>query len=123
MLDQERIKNLIYICIGTGIGCGLLLNGTLYTGENGFAGELGHISLPSDHTRCACGNEGCLQNIISGPAILKKYNSITKHDNQGIKIQYLYFLRLYIILVFYWMCKIVFWGEGWLKCAILLYRM
>lgn len=86
LLDQERIKNLIYICIGTGIGCGLLLNGTLYTGENGFAGELGHISLPSDHTRCACGNEGCLQNIISGPAILKKYNSITKQDNQGIEL-------------------------------------
>lgn len=85
LLDTENIKHLVYICIGTGVGCSLLLNGELYIGENGFAGELGHINIPSYNTICSCGNAGCLQSIISGPAMLKKYNHITKQNISGME--------------------------------------
>lgn len=85
-LNTDNIKNLVYICIGTGVGCGLMLNGILYTGENGFAGELGHVCLHSYNTICTCGNVGCLQSIISGPAILKKYNHITEQNYSGMEV-------------------------------------
>lgn len=80
LLDTENIKHLVYICIGTGVGCSLILNGVLYTGENGFAGEFGHINIPFYNTICTCGNVGCLQSIISGPAMLKKYNYNTRNS-------------------------------------------
>lgn len=85
VMDTENIKHLVYICIGTGVGCGLMLNGALYTGENGFAGELGHTCVPSCNTTCTCGNVGCLQSIVSGPAMLKKYNHITRQNYLGLE--------------------------------------
>jgi glucokinase len=73
-------KNMAYITIGTGIGCGLILNGSLFVGENGFAGELGHVWTAQDNNGsiCSCGNKGCFQSMASGSAILKKYNIAAK---------------------------------------------
>lgn len=85
VLETDKIKHLVYICIGTGVGCGLMMNGVLYTGENGFTGELGHICIPSYNTKCTCGNVGCLQSIIAGPAILKKYNYIAHQNYPGLE--------------------------------------
>lgn len=71
------VKNMAYITIGTGIGCGLILNRSLFIGENGFAGELGHVCLGKENNKsiCSCGNQGCFQSIASGPAVVKKYNA------------------------------------------------
>lgn len=66
-------KNLIYITVSTGIGCGIILNNRLFTGATGWAGELGHIKVTNDKIVCTCGAEGCLQAVASGPAILKRY--------------------------------------------------
>ena len=85
VLETKKITHLAYICIGTGVGCGLMLNKTLYTGENGFAGELGHTCIFSYNTTCTFGNSGCLQSIVSGPAILKKYNYITKKNHLDLE--------------------------------------
>lgn len=74
---ERKGQNFAYITIGTGVGCGLVLNGSLYVGESGRAGELGHIYMGGDNL-CTCGRVGCLQSIVSGPAILKKYNSKAK---------------------------------------------
>lgn len=75
---HTSFKNMAYITIGTGIGCGLILNGSLFLGESGFAGELGHVHIgnENDEILCSCGNNNCFQAITSGPAILKKYNTI-----------------------------------------------
>ncbi len=59
----------IGLTIGTGIGGGLILNGALYHGASGIAGELGHISIDANGRRCKCGNYGCLEAYASGPAI------------------------------------------------------
>lgn len=66
-------RNLAYITISTGIGCGLILDNSLYTGANGWAGEIGHIKVIDGGPECSCGMKGCLQSVASGPAILRRY--------------------------------------------------
>jgi glucokinase len=61
--------DLVLVNVGTGIGGGLVLNGQLYHGEHGFAGELGHLIVDPDGDRCACGNRGCLEAMASGSTL------------------------------------------------------
>ncbi|QNE36080.1 ROK family transcriptional regulator [Leifsonia shinshuensis] len=56
--------------VGDGIGAGLLLNGQLFRGNNGVAGEFGHTTIRENGPLCRCGNRGCLEAIAGGPAIL-----------------------------------------------------
>lgn len=62
-------RHAIGITIGTGIGGGLILNGALYHGASGVAGEIGHTSIETNGRRCNCGNYGCLEAYASGTAI------------------------------------------------------
>jgi len=64
--------NLAYIKIGTGIGCGLLLDGRLYHGVVGTAGEIGHFTISQDGPPCKCGNYGCLEAMAGGRAIAQR---------------------------------------------------
>jgi glucokinase len=61
--------DLVLVNVGTGIGGGLVLNGQLYHGEHGFAGELGHLIVDPGGDRCACGNRGCLEAMASGSTL------------------------------------------------------
>lgn len=65
-------SNLAYIKIGTGIGCGLLLDGRLYHGVVGTAGEIGHVTISQDGPTCKCGNYGCLEAMAGGRAIAQR---------------------------------------------------
>ncbi len=65
-------NNLVYIKVGTGVGSGLLLNGQLYGGAAGSAGEIGHITLVENGPVCVCGNRGCLEVYASGRAIAQR---------------------------------------------------
>lgn len=71
--DLLRGKNCSYITISTGVGGGFILNDHLYLGEHGWAGEIGHTIFGNNKLPCSCGKNGCLQTLISGPAILKKF--------------------------------------------------
>jgi glucokinase len=62
----QGCDHLLVIMAGTGVGAGLILNKSLFRGRNGWAGELGHISLLPDGPACACGKRGCLQSLASG---------------------------------------------------------
>ncbi len=62
-------RHVIGLTIGTGIGGGLILDGAVYHGASGIAGELGHTSIETNGRRCNCGNYGCLEAYASGPAI------------------------------------------------------
>ncbi|MHB1335344.1 MAG: ROK family protein [Candidatus Humimicrobiaceae bacterium] len=64
--------NFIFISIGKGIGLGAFIDGKIYRGSMGLAGELGHITVSEDGPLCNCGNKGCLEAIASGPGILKR---------------------------------------------------
>jgi len=68
----KDFTNIIYVSAGIGIGVGLILNGALYKGNNGFSGELGHMTIKVDGTKCRCGNEGCWELYASEQALINK---------------------------------------------------
>ena len=55
--------DLVYLKVSSGIGAGLILNGRLYRGSAGLAGELGHVLVDPDGIVCRCGNRGCLETV------------------------------------------------------------
>ncbi len=64
------VRDLIMITVGTGLGCGLVLDGRLYRGSFGVAGEPGHMQVLPDGRPCACGNQGCWEQYASGRALV-----------------------------------------------------
>jgi glucokinase len=64
--------DMVYITVSTGIGAGLILNGRLYHGAGGYAGEIGHMVVDAHGPECSCGNRGCLEALASGTAIARK---------------------------------------------------
>lgn len=66
-------NQILCMAIGTGIGGALILNGVLYRGWKGSAGELGHLCIDYQGRRCICGARGCLEAYVAGPAIEKDY--------------------------------------------------
>ncbi|MFI1826486.1 ROK family protein [Streptomyces sp. NPDC020412] len=62
-------RDLVYLGVGTGVGGGLVCGGRLLTGAWGTAGELGHLQVDPAGPRCRCGAHGCLQAVVSGPAL------------------------------------------------------
>ncbi len=66
-------RHVIYMTMGTGIGGGLILDGRLYRGANGNAGEVGHMRVVAEGgPLCGCGKRGCLEAFCSGPAIARR---------------------------------------------------
>jgi glucokinase-like ROK family protein len=65
-------SNLVYIKVGTGVGAGLLLDGHIYRGATGCAGEIGHVTIQENGPLCTCGNHGCLEAMAGGQAIARK---------------------------------------------------
>ncbi len=65
------VRDLVYFTVSTGIGGGVIIDGKLLRGPNGFAGELGHITIDRNGPRCNCGNTGCLEALASGTAIAR----------------------------------------------------
>ena len=65
----KGIKNLVLLTLGTGIGGGIIIDGNLYLGARGGAGELGHMTVEAGGPKCGCGNTGCLEKFASGTAI------------------------------------------------------
>lgn len=59
--------------LGTGFGFSIWLNGDVYTGAHGVAGEMGHIPYGDDNKQCGCGNRGCLETRVSGVALKAEY--------------------------------------------------
>ncbi|MDX8404217.1 MAG: ROK family protein, partial [Mariprofundaceae bacterium] len=74
-----KSDNLLHITLGTGIGGGLILNNSPYTGESGMAMEFGHLSIVHDeHARtCGCGGRGCVEAYASATAIAARYFEIS----------------------------------------------
>ena len=64
-------SHLVYMTISTGIGGGIIVDGKLYTGHRGFAGEVGHITIDRNGPQCNCGNVGCLEALASGTAVAR----------------------------------------------------
>lgn len=76
------IKSMILITLGTGVGGGLVLNGEIWHGADGMAGEIGHITIIPDGRECSCGNRGCLETYTSARGIVQSYREAL--DRQGV---------------------------------------
>ena len=74
------------VIMGTGVGGGIVINGTLHKGRTNIAGEWGHHTLRPNGNECYCGKQGCVETYISGPALEKRWLEITgqKHSLQLI---------------------------------------
>lgn len=72
---RHRVENMLFVKVGTGIGCGIVAGGHVYRGSQGTAGDIGHVALP-DHLDvvCHCGKLGCLEAVAGGQAIAARYS-------------------------------------------------
>ncbi|MBA3568110.1 MAG: ROK family protein [Pyrinomonadaceae bacterium] len=73
-------RDMFYVTIGEGIGGAIILDGKLWTGASGFAGEFGHITIDTEGLECDCGNTGCLETVASGPNIVRRANERLYRD-------------------------------------------
>lgn len=73
-------RDMFYVTIGDGIGGAIILDGKLWAGASGFAGEVGHITIDADGIECECGNMGCLETVASGPNIVRRANERLHRD-------------------------------------------
>ncbi|PKP37749.1 MAG: glucokinase [Bacteroidetes bacterium HGW-Bacteroidetes-15] len=67
--DANGMKNFVYITLGTGLGSGIVVDGKLVLGEDGYAGELGHTAVKAYGRHCGCGKQGCLETYVSAPGL------------------------------------------------------
>jgi len=74
---SPQTDNLVSLNIGIGVGMGIIIDNRLYTGENGYAGEIGHTIVVPNGRKCVCGNYGCLEKYISNPAIVQSYYELS----------------------------------------------
>jgi glucokinase len=69
----QGVDSLFLFTLGTGVGGGFVIDGKLWDGHDGIAGEIGHTIVDLDGPRCACGNRGCLEALASATAIVREY--------------------------------------------------
>ncbi|MDD5249070.1 MAG: ROK family protein [Rhodocyclaceae bacterium] len=72
------------VILGTGVGGGIVVNGTVLAGANGIAGEWGHNRLPGDEAAwpaCYCGRRGCVETFLSGPGLTRDHAAVTGDAN------------------------------------------
>ncbi|HNV06712.1 MAG TPA: ROK family protein, partial [Petrotogaceae bacterium] len=82
-------KNIIGIFIGTGIGGGIIINGKLYEGAVGAAGEIGHTIVLPDGPLCGCGSRGCLESLASRTAMQRDILSQLKKGRTSVITEYM----------------------------------
>ena len=68
----------------TGIGGGIIIEGKVYHGALGYAGELGHISLSFDGPKCGCGNPGCMEAYASAIGIIRRTKELLKKNKKSL---------------------------------------
>ena len=67
----RSVDDFLLVKIGTGVGCGIVVDGNVYRGMSGSAGDIGHIRVDDDGPTCVCGNVGCLEAYFSGSALAR----------------------------------------------------
>lgn len=75
-------SHMVYITVSTGVGGGIILDGRIYRGAGGGAGEIGHVTVAPGGPVCNCGNDGCLEAVASGTAIARRARALVD-DGRG----------------------------------------
>ncbi len=75
--EHEPDGNLVVVNVKHGIGAGILINGRLFQGDGGGAGEIGHVVVQENGTQCRCGKRGCLETVASAQAVVRRVQTET----------------------------------------------
>lgn len=75
---------IVHFLVGEGVGAGVLVNGDIFYGAQGIAGEIGHISVDVNGDRCRCGNYGCLEMYCSSLAFVKHAKAMLKNHSDSV---------------------------------------
>lgn len=78
----KGMKNFVVITLGTGLGSGIVVDGKLVVGHDGFAGELGHVVAKPNGRQCGCGRRGCLETYASATGIRRTVFELLANSNQ-----------------------------------------
>jgi glucokinase len=79
-------RQLVGVTLGTGVGGGLVLDGAVYRGASGSAGELGHTVIVADGERCLCGSRGCLEAYVGTAAILRLARAAVRRHRGALRV-------------------------------------
>ncbi|MGQ1909700.1 ROK family protein [Marinifilum sp. RC60d5] len=76
----KKMNNFMVITLGTGLGSGIIVNGDLLYGHDGFAGEVGHMIVRKSGRECGCGRKGCLETYVSATGVKRTvYKLLARH--------------------------------------------
>lgn len=75
--------SMIYVIVGTGVGAAIIIDGQVYRGMHNFAGEFGHTMLEYNGELCSCGNRGCVETLISGPWLARRYEMALQQESMS----------------------------------------
>jgi glucokinase len=80
----KGMKNFLVVTLGTGLGSGFVVNGDIMYGADGFAGELGHVTVNPEGRMCGCGKVGCLETYVSATGIRRTvYKLLADHTEDS----------------------------------------
>ena len=80
---KATVDNMICVTLGTGVGGGIIINKKLFRGNNGTAGEIGHITIEPNGRKCNCGNNGCAETYIGAKHIVKETVDLLNSSNKS----------------------------------------
>ena len=81
---EDKVKNFIFVTLGTGVGSGIIVDGKMLHGFNGAAGEGGHIVIVHDGEPCSCGRNGCWEAYASVTALIRQTKAAMEKDPDSL---------------------------------------
>jgi glucokinase len=81
--SSKGVENSVFVTLGTGVGGGLILDGRVYRGVDGTAGEIGHICVEPDGVNCGCGSHGCVEQYASATAMVRIAGELLQQDRSS----------------------------------------
>lgn len=83
----RQLSDFVYLCIGTGIGSGIVIDNQLLRTRTGLGSEVGHMIILPEGPLCRCGSRGCLEAVAAGPAIARRMQERSPGSTQGVTAQ------------------------------------
>jgi glucokinase len=83
----KGMKNFIVLTLGTGFGSGIVIDGKVFYGQNGLAGEIGHTVIEANGRECSCGKSGCLETYISGRGLKRTVFYLLSRSNDESRLR------------------------------------
>jgi glucokinase len=92
--SARNMRDFIVITLGTGLGSGIVVNGGVVYGHDGFAGELGHVNVIENGRHCGCGRKGCLETYVSATGIKRTVYELLARRNEESELRKIPFEEL-----------------------------